>query len=758
MRARQTNLERRSLALRLTLSVLTCGIAISTAKAQESLAPAAPVVEAMVQAEAAIQDKEPQLAESRYRTALLEGWLIMGDLAAVDRDWESAKAAFEAAMSSAAETRRTRLALADVYIRDGDPEEAIRLLRVLTAKNMRDVQARRLVAQALGADGQLGEAVLELESLRNLFPDEPENLFLLGTAYLQQERLEDVQPLFAELATQRPIPQTHVLLARTYRDFGHFEPARESARQALEMDPKIPRAHYYLGTIEFLELAQAGLPQAIEHFQAELLVSPEDLSTNLYLGMALVDQRRDDEAIPPLEFVASHAESERDALYFLGRAYLRLGRVDDAVVTLTRALEFLESDHARDPDSSVEARRLRQISQLHYQLGLALRRNGDEAAATPHFAAAAETMARETEDSRERLRRYLEDDTRGGTQEAFSSPLDSSAVSNLDARQRAELRATLVYRLAQSYLNLGVLQAQRRRVPRAADLFQQAADLVPDFPQVQYSLGIARFNSGQFEEATQPLARALALDPANLQLSRMLALAWLNSEHYAQAATLLENDPGRETDRSLQYAFGVALVRSGRAPEAERVFADLLSRNQDWPELYVVLGLASAQRDDFDSAIESLEKAIDLKPEVAEAHSTLGDIHMRHGRLEEAERELRAELAYRPNDVHALYLLANVLELAGQSDEALRILDSVLSSNPRAANARYLKGKILLAAGNAELAQIQLETAARLTPDDPEIHYQLGLALQRQGRAEEAREEFATYQSLKRDKGTGGDS
>lgn len=758
MRLVRTEFDELRFATALGLLILAPGICLTAATAQEADDPLLPVSLAFSEAETAIRDNEPQLAESRYRTALLEGWLLLGAVAVADSDWEAARLAYEAAMSSATEARRARLLLADVQIRIGEPLEAILLLRKIVGKDMQDVQARKLLAQALAAQGQLGESVLELEALRNMAPDDPENRFLLGAAYLRQERLEDAVTELEELVRLKPMPQTQVLLTRTYRDFEHFGLARAAAQAALALDPDVPRAHYYLGTIEFLEHGQAGLAQAIDHFQAELRVSPGDLSTNLYLGMSLVDERRDEEAIPPLELAADSDESERDALYFLGRAYLRVGRLDDAIAALGRALELLEESIREDADGALESRRQRQLSQLHFQLGTALRRSGDEAGAAPHFAAAAESMARETEDSRERLRRYLEDDIVVGSQEAFFSPFESAVVSDLSPAERAELRALLTYRLAQAYLNLGVLQVHRRRMPRAADLFQQAADLAPDLPQVQYSLGVARFNSQQFEQAIPPLSRALETDPSNLQLSRMLALASLNAKQYQAAAELLEVDEGRESDRALQYAYGIALVRSGRAADAELVFADLVAQNEDWPELHVVLGLAAAQQDDFDSAIESLQRAIDLQPDVAEAHSTLGEIHMRHGRLEEAARELRTELEYRPDDLQARYLLATVLDLAGDSDEALGLLDAILATEPRTSNARYLKGKILLANGQAELAQIQLEAAARLSPDDPEIHYQLGTALQRLGRAEEASQAFATYQSLKRNTGSGGAS
>ena len=79
----------------------------------------------------------------------------------------------------------------------------------------------------------------------------------------------------------------------------------------------------------------------------------------------------------------------------------------------------------------------------------------------------------------------------------------------------------------------------------------------------------------------------------------MLALAWLNTESYAKAAELLQDDPERETDPSLQFAYGMALVKSDRAAEAERVFAQLLRAHGDSAELSVLLGQAHAQQGDF---------------------------------------------------------------------------------------------------------------------------------------------------------------
>jgi tetratricopeptide (TPR) repeat protein len=341
-----------------------------------------------------------------------------------------------------------------------------------------------------------------------------------------------------------------------------------------------------------------------------------------------------------------------------------------------------------------------------------------------------------------------------GTPGALASPspgpqIDASAVSRLTPPQREELEGRVKATLARTYLNLGVMQAQGQRFDRAAELLEQAAALDPDLTPVQYSLGVAYFNAQEFEKATLPLTRALAKSPQDSGLRRMLALAWLNTEKYDKAAELLRDDPGREADPSLQYAYGLALVRSDQAAEAEAVFARLIARHGDSAEIKVVLGQAHAQQGDYDSAIRVLQEALRRKPDVAEANATLGVIYLKQGRLGEAEAALRAEVKARPVDLKSQHNLATVLDLEGRPEEAVPLLRMVLQSKPDLADARYLLGKVLLAQGAASEAAEQLEAAARLNPEAANVRYQLARAYQRLGRADEAERELSVYEKLK---------
>jgi Flp pilus assembly protein TadD len=331
-------------------------------------------------------------------------------------------------------------------------------------------------------------------------------------------------------------------------------------------------------------------------------------------------------------------------------------------------------------------------------------------------------------------------------------PLTNMAPPAADRDRVADhVRATL----ARIYLNLGVMHAQAERFARAAELFEEAVQIDPAFPQAQYSLGVAYFNAQRYDKAALSLTRALEQQPRNADARRMLALAWMNGDEYARAADLLRDDPARGSNPSLQYAYGLALVRSARAQEAQEIFSRLLAEHPDVPELNVVLGQAYAAQGDYETAVTSLRRAIELDPRVTDANAALGVIYLKQGRLSAAAEALRAELASHPGDLKARYTLATVLDLDGHSDDALAELRAIVAVRPTYADARYLLGKILLAHGSSADAVAHLEMAARLSPEDANVHYQLGQAYQRLGRTELATREFETFQKLK-DKKRGG--
>jgi tetratricopeptide (TPR) repeat protein len=706
------------------------------AQAQAEPNPLADLARVVASAEGNLREGERQQAESLYRSALFDAWMMLGQLHMAAAKMAEARDAFERASRAVVEADPALQALAVVDLQTDRAADAVAVLIRLAGRHQKDVALQRLLAQALMANGQLQEAVQAFETARAIDPKDPELAFLLGSAYLQAKNLAEAERLFAQVIKARPGPETDVLLGRTYRDASQYDRARVVLRRALKADPKIRRAHYYLGTTAFLAEGVLGVDEAIGEFKAELQSFPRDILTNLRLGMVLVEARRAAEALPHLDIARATEPPPPEAFYYLGRAHLALDRAPEAVDAFRRALSLAGALPDDDP----------RIGAIHYQLALALRQSGNEAEAVGHFDVARLASTRKADAAREALARFLSDagDASRGGALPVDSPLAAQTPEQRSAAER-QLKATV----ARACMNLGVMHAQAQRFSRAAELFADAAVADPEFPQVQYSLGVAHFTAQQYDQATAPLTRALTADPRNAAIRRMLGLAWFQVENYTKAAEVLEGDPERESEPSLQFAYAMALVRSDRAEQAQAIFDRLLTRHGDSAELQVVLGQAHAHQGDYPAAIESLQRALQLKPTVAEANTTLGIIYLKQGKLPEAREALRTELAAHPDDFRARQTLAAVLELEGELDQALDLLRPLVRARPDSADSRYLLGKVLLAKGAAAEAVEQLRAAVRLAPEDANGHYQLGQAYQKLGQSELAEQHFTLFKQLK---------
>jgi tetratricopeptide (TPR) repeat protein len=687
-------------------------------------------------AEDSLRQGERQLAESFYRSALFDAWMMLGHLHVAAGKMAAARHAFDRASRAVVEADAALQAVAVVDLQTGRAADAVEMLTRLAGRHEREIALQRLLAQALMADARPEEAVQALETAKAIDPKDPELAFLLGSAYLQVRKIDEAERLFTDVRKAHPGPATDVLLGRTYRDAAQYDRARVALRRALKADPKAPRAHYYLGTTAILAEGATGLDEAIREFQAELRLSPRDVLTNLRLGMALVEARRPAEALPHLEIARAADPPPAEAFYYVGRVHLALDRAPEAIDALQRALSLAGTTPGD------EARR----GNIHYQLALALRQAGRQTEAAVHFEEARRASSRQADADRETLSRFLADApaaSRGGI-----LPLDSPLAS-LTPEGRAAMQRQLGETIARACMNLGVMHAQAQRFSRAAEQFAEAAAIDAEFPQVQYSLGVVYFNTQQYEQATGPLTRALAADPENTSIRRMLGLAWFHVENYAKAAELLERDPARESEPSLQFAYALALIRSERAEEAQPIFDRLLAQHGNNAELQVVLGQAHAHQGDYPAAVEALQRALQLNPKVREANTTLGIIYLKQGRLPEAREALRTELAAHPDDARARQTLATVLDLEGEFDQAIDVLRPVVRARPEFADARYLLGKVLLAKGLAAEAVDQLQAAVRLAPEDANAYYQLGQAYQKLGQPELAEQQFTRFRQLK---------
>ena len=171
-----------------------------------------------------------------------------------------------------------------------------------------------------------------------------------------------------------------------------------------------------------------------------------------------------------------NAENQR----FLGGAYVDVGRIDEAIPHLERAL-------ALDPRSA----------SAHNEMAGARLRQGRTPEALEHFRQAS-VLAPDDDRLHFNLGRAL-----------------SAAGRSADAAREFERALTLNPDLAGAHNELGVLLFSQGQLARALTHLQRAVDLDPDSSIAQSDLGGALAQAGRRAEALQHVRRALELDPDN---------------------------------------------------------------------------------------------------------------------------------------------------------------------------------------------------------------------------------------------------
>jgi TolB-like protein/Tfp pilus assembly protein PilF len=134
------------------------------------------------------------------------------------------------------------------------------------------------------------------------------------------------------------------------------------------------------------------------------------------------------------------------------------------------------------------------------------------------------------------------------------------------------------------------------------------------------------------------------------------------------------------------------------------------------------------------------QKALELDPELAEAHLALGIAFAASYDWAGAEHELKRALALNPNLALAYDAWAWVCAASGRFDEAIASEKKGLVLDPL--NPFLNMGWWLYWAGRYDEAMQQLHSSMELHPDDAVSHLVLGWCLIKRGNAAEARTEF----------------
>lgn len=386
---------------------------------------------------------------------------------------------------------------------------------------------------------------------------------------------------------------------------GHY------AEAAARLEPLLPFASRSFEVHELLGMVYASLSsgdQAVEQLKIAVQIKPNSGEARTNFGATLLRFGKTDLAGEQFKKALDLEPTSYDANHNLGEFYIRTGKISEAQPLLDQAHNINPSAYDNGYDLATsdfvlgkldDARtvvlallRQRNTGELHNLLGQIDEKDGKFVAAANDYEVAAH--------------------------------LDPSE-DNLFA--------------------WGSEMLLHRTYEPAITIFQKAAEMYPNSPRIQIGLGLALYSRGIYDKAVNALVAAADLNPKDPRCYLFLSKAYNSSPLQAdEVVDRFRRYAGLEPNNALaQYYYAVSLWKGKR------------TRNSS-----VDLGSVEAL----------LKKAIALDGSLADAHVQLGDLYGDQREYEKSIPEYRRALELNPNLSDAHYRLATDLVHTGQKESA----------------------------------------------------------------------------------------
>ncbi|HEX6126322.1 MAG TPA: tetratricopeptide repeat protein [Pyrinomonadaceae bacterium] len=152
-------------------------------------------------------------------------------------------------------------------------------------------------------------------------------------------------------------------------------------------------------------------------------------------------------------------------------------------------------------------------------------------------------------------------------------------------------------------------------------------------------------------------------------------------------------------------------------------------------------------------ARSAAHKAIELDPELAEAHTSLGLINTFYDwNWELSESSLRRAIELNPNASHATQVLGIRMCLEGRFDEAKKYYQLAHELDPLSPSIAEHLGWPFYYGRDYDRAIVEFQKAAEMEPGFKNIYFRLGLAYIQEGMYDEAIEQMQTCQNMSNDR------
>ena len=164
----------------------------------------------------------------------------------------------------------------------------------------------------------------------------------------------------------------------------------------------------------------------------------------------------------------------------------------------------------------------------------------------------------------------------------------------------------------------------------------------------------------------------------------------------------------------------IDLARSGKIPEARKVYEDLLQKYPTVYQLHERLSTMYATEGNTAKALEHIKIALEKEPENANFKSLYGELLIDTGDVAEAQKVLETVDLTKTQEPRAFVNLAINHINAGKHAEAIDLLTKLIARFPNEKVLLYYRGRAYVVATKLPEAKADLETFVAAAPTAPQ--------------------------------------
>lgn len=319
------------------------------------------------------------------------------------------------------------------------------------------------------------------------------------------------------------------------------------------------------------------------------------------------------------------------------------------------------------------------------------------------------------------------------------------------ARREANLALKKDSAVPLAYRILGAIAWQEKDYPLAIEHLEKALALDETDSRIYLDLGRVYQEKGDSKQANEYLVHAAHFDPDLAgRVYPVIAQNWLLVGDYEQAIEYFE-----KTIEVLPFPYnidaykrmGFAYLQQDQFDKAietlEKVLAFGLGR--DWPgkgDVQVLLAEAYSRSGKFEKAYRTFAQALETDPSQWQARRQLGVLAFYSGRYPEVVEHLSEYLKRNPDDWEVVQLLGVAYTELGEAPQAIALLERLREAGQAGAQTYMILAQLYEDQDQSEKAEQVLLEAVEKGQDKPRLYFSLGLFQYDRRRYEKAEQAF----------------